>query len=313
MKKLLSFLFAVLLLLPCLSFTAGAYGIEDWGIPLQLPYNATITFSEDLKTLYVGELPYSRFNASNANLSAYYSLENAKLFDDETVEDIELSANQQGNVIEAWIYYRDGSQLHCWFMDNRYLEEYEQIINGANDELYINFYLEEDPYLRVEAKKLKSKKIHTREFNFYSSEIFDVSAFVWDKSIEVNAGRLLVWSDKVYYEAEGDNEENKGYAGETWTFYQIEDPQLLQEIRNKQREYYDESDYGVLLDQEIAKRISVVFFAAFFIVFPFAVMIGGIILAIRSKKRIYKKMFIITAVLAAIEAVLFLVGGLLLF
>ena len=319
MKKIIYLIITVLLLVSCFGLTVGAseLNIKDSDFTYdgycELPADEKITFSEDYKHLYVGERVYSRFNTYDAYLDINYGITNAKIIDDETVSEVNLLANKKGNVIEANIYYKDGAELHCYFMDNNYLEEYENIVNDNVDELYINFSLKKDSYFKVNAEKLKTKKvtIKTEDF-YYKSETFSVSAFTSDKSIEISRGEIHILRDRAYYDS-GMNKDQYGEDGEEWILYEIRDKEFVEQLNAKTKEYYSDCEYGTFMDEDISKKITVPFFWICLIFVPLAVLIVSVIFFIRCKTKMYKRMYFITSIFAIVQTIIFVVCSIILF
>ena len=320
MKKIISIIIAVLLLVSCFGFSASASIMQEDRVmatneeECELSKDAIITFSEDFKTLTVDNQTYSRFNTRNLYIETYLELENRLVYNNKTVEDIELFANLKGNVIDATIHYNDGSYLVCTFMDDRYIAEVNNIVNEKNKDSYIEFNLKEEKYFKVDTQKLKAKSvvIKTEDF-YYESQTFSVYGLTSDNGIRIDKGRIHVLPDKVYYETNGSNDENLCEDGENWKLYEIEDKKLIEEINKKEKQYYKESEYGLFMNEEVLEKISIVFFVIFFVILPFAVMVASIVFAIRSKKPIYKKMYIITSIAAGVQTVIFVIGCLILF
>lgn len=317
MKKIISLIIAVLLLVSALSFTVSAIHTEDASLEYEdcnLPVDENITFSDDFKNLYVGKQSYSRVNFGDFYLSTEFNVPNLKIIDNDSVDAVELMANEKGNVIDATIYYKDGAVLYVSFLNDKYRDEFQNILNNKNEELFIDFNLKNEGLYSVSANKLKGKKVDlkTDEF-YYESEMFNVSALVSDKSIDLFKGNIYILSDKVYYEEEGSNTGNYYEDDESWILYEVEDKALIKELIAKQEQYYKESGYGLFMDNEILKIVSIGFFVIFFILLPLAVMIFAIIFIIRSKTLIYKKIYITASILAGIQTIIFIVGFLVLF
>lgn len=317
MKKIISLIIAVLLLVSVSGFTACAIHTEDASIEYEdcnLPVDEKITFSDDFKNLYVGKQSYSRVNLNDAYLSIDHEVPNSRIIDNDLVEEVELLANESGNVIDATIYYKDGAVLYVTFLDDRYQNEVQEILDGKNKELFIDFYLNDKSLYSVDTNKLKGKQITLKTEDFYyESETFGVSALVLDKSIDIFKGNIHILNDKVYFEENGANKDTYATDGAEWNLYEVEDKALIKELIAKQEQYYKESGYGLFMDDEILKIISIVFFVIFFILLPLAIMIVAIIFTIRSKTLIYKKIYITASILAGIQTIIFIVGFMILF
>ena len=316
MKKIISLIITVLLLVSCFSLIASASEIDEdyYEKPCELPADKKITFSEDYKTLYVGEQPYSRFNTYNAIFETEYTVVNKIINHDETVSEVDLLANKKGNVIDATISYTDGAQLWCSFMENSYLDEYENIIKDNVDALFVDFSSDKKQYFKIEIEKLKSKKVTLKTEDFYyDAEPFYVYAITSDKNIELTRGEIYILPDKAYYESSDMSKGNSGIDGEEWTLYEIQDKKIIEELNLKVKEYYSEWEYGTFMDEEISKNITIPFFWICFIFIPIAVMAMSIIFFVRSKTKIYKRIYFITGILATVQTVIFVICSFVLF
>lgn len=318
MKKILSLIVVVLLLVSCLGVTVNAaplYG--DYYEPsdefYKIPAHKEISFSEDYKELYLGEKTYSRFNTYGFYLDTEYQLDNPKIINDKSVSEIYLTANKKGTVIDATISYNDGAELHCSFMENKYLEEYKNII-ANNSKLFVDFSLNGDKYIEVDAEKLFAKKVTLKTEDFmYDGELFYVSAFTSDKSIEIPRGELYILPDTAYFSSYDMNKNNYGNDGEEWILYEVQDEKLIKKLNESVEEYYSDMEYGTLMNKKISKSITILFYWAFLIILPFIVMIASIILMILSKTKIYKRIYLITSILAATQTVIFVICNFILF
>ena len=316
MKKIISLIITVLLLVSCFSLIASASEIDEdyYEKPCELPADKIITFSEDYKTLYVGEQAYSRFNTHDAYFETEYTVVNKIINHDETVSEVDLLANKKGNVIDATISYTDGAQLWCSFMENSYLDEYENIIKDNVDALFVDFSSDKKQYFKIEIEKLKSKKVTLKTEDFYyDAEPFYVYAITSDKNIELTRGEIYILPDKAYYESSDMSKGNSGIDGEEWTLYEIQDKKIIEELNLKVKEYYSEWEYGTFMDEEISKNITIPFFWICFIFIPIAVMAMSIIFFVRSKTKIYKRIYLITGILATVQTVIFIICNFILF
>ncbi len=319
MKKIISLIVSVLLLVSCLGFTVLADDLKPTGDNIasyencSLPEDQNITFSKDLKTLYVGKQSYSRLNTKGMYLETDYEVPNLKIIDYEYIEAVDLSANKKGNVIYAEVSYKDGSMLSCTFLDDNYRKEVDDILNNENDDLFVAFNLKDEPYFRVDTDKLYVKKVKVKFDDFYyDSETFDVEALTSDESISINKGYLHISSDKIYFESSVQADAEK-YNEEYWDLYEIQDPQLVEKLIEKKQQYYNESEYGLFMDDEILEAVSRALVIIFFIVLPFAIMVMSIIFVLRTKRKMYRDIFITTGILAGVQTIIFVICSFILF
>ena len=336
MKKILSLIIAFVLIFSCLAITVFA---EDIAIEESYEYipsedvdifankEPKATFSEDYKKLYIDGEPFSRIDSSMLISDIDYML----LVDDvynqeydtgndiyvelteaqkEEVNIIEFECNGQRNIYRVSITYKDGSQFISTFLKDKYLEEYNQLLNGEASEYEIEFLFPEGNIVKAEKNQLFGeavtlKRKELEDFN----DLFDVTVRNADGSIVLGVGLMIRIGDDYYY---ADYEElgikmhigwdgMSGIAGKT--IYHITDEALLIDIKAAQESYF-EDDFGILYDEDATDGISKVFFTVIFLVIPLALLVIFLIKAIRGKG-IYRKMYITIAVLCAIIIVVF--------
>ena len=199
-------------------------------------------------------------------------------------------------------------------MENSYLDEYENIIKDNVDALFVDFSSDKKQYFKIEIEKLKSKKVTLKTEDFYyDAEPFYVYAITSDKNIELTRGEIYILPDKAYYESSDMSKGNSGIDGEEWTLYEIQDKKIIEELNLKVKEYYSEWEYGTFMDEEISKNITIPFFWICFIFIPIAVMAMSIIFFVRSKTKIYKRIYLITGILATVQTVIFVICNFILF
>ncbi len=322
MKKILSLIIAIVLIFSCFAITVFAEDVDIFSAK-----EPKATFSEDYKKLYVDGEPFSRIDSSMLISDIDYML----LVDDvynqeydtgndiyvelteaqkEEVNLIEFECNGQRNIYRVSITYKDGSQFISTFLKDKYLEEYNQLLNGEASEYEIEFLFPEGNIVKAEKNQLFGeavtlKRKELEDFN----DLFDVTVRNADGSIVLGVGLMIRIGDDYYY---ADYEElgikmhigwdgMSGIAGKT--IYHITDEALLIDIKAAQESYF-EDDFGILYDEDATDGISKVFFTVIFLVIPLALLVIFLIKAIRGKG-IYRKMYITIAVLCAVIIVVF--------
>lgn len=303
MKKIMSLIIAILVLLSCFSFSTFAieYDEQPYIYTNYLDPTETIIISDDYQHLTLGDNSYSRFSG-NDSLQTYDELENEIFLSpaqELEVKNIVLHASKNGYKISAYIYFLDGATLSVTFYLDEYIQEYERLKFGDFEDYYIVFqeadYSNNSEEIILETTKelLMSEEVELTVNDFLLTASFDVCCKSTDLNLYVTRGSLIKYDELYYYiDFDNTNSSNKeldlyNYEGKA---YKISDPLLLQRIEEESNRYYGESDYGVLFDDELSKAISNAFLILVFIIIPFVIFILSLIFGIKSKK-VYKKLF----------------------
>lgn len=327
MKKILSIMFAFLLIFSCFVVTAFAEDIgRDNDFSAFANEQATITFSEDYKKLYDNGEPFSRIDASmlitgfapeivlNEEYYYYSSMDMVKFTDEqkEDVKDVVIVKNNRQNMYDVNFYFNDGSVLSATFLKDSYLEEYNEIVSGKANEYKIDFKYPDENIVTAQKAELFGE-IDTLSRNELSN-LYDycyVTAENSDGSIVMYSGQLFSVNETFYYV----DFQEAGLDGANWyddialgyladcPVHKITDEELLKNLQSAQQKYYDD-DYEVLYDDSATDSISAVFLSFVFAVVPLVIMIIFLVKAIRGKG-IYKKIYGTVTALCAAELIVF--------
>jgi hypothetical protein len=311
MKKIISVFIVVLVLLSCFSFGNCVFAdkIISTDEPCDLDPKVSITFSEDFKTLYYGNVTYSAFPNSQIPFTFDCSLENSTLLTEKQkkdVLDISLTASPNGFAIQAEIDYTYGAYFTIFYLRDDLIKEYNRLSATTSDEFYIiftHFYEEDkDLFIKTSHKLLKGEKVKLEVDEILLDDWFNVEIKSDKMDMSVAKGTMLDYDGEYYYvdfaETNSDPNEFDHYAfkGDA---YKITDPALIQQIEDKLEEYY-EIDYGMFFDDNFTKVVSRVFIIIIFAVIPFVILGLTLILAIKSKNP-YKKLHLTACILSAAE------------
>lgn len=333
MKKILSLVFAFMLIFSCFAVTAFAEDIE-------IASNPVITFSEDYQKLYENGDPYSRIDASMLDASmldlGFYS--NNYYFEDEdilqekdnyidrsgyvrlsdsqreAVKNVDIQQNRHGNIYFVELSFNDGSALTVTFLRDTYLEEYYTIISSDDKaaEYKVDFVYPRGNVVKTEKSLLFGETVKLSEIDFetYYYGVQYVYAQNSDGSLVVLKGELISIGDKYFYVdyAESNLDESVYYYvnNEDFTkciFHEITDEQLISDFKKAEQDYYDD-DFGFLYDDEATDAVSAVFLILVFGIVPAVIFIILLIKAIRSKG-VYKKLYGAVAAVSAAELTVF--------
>lgn len=320
MKKIISLGFIILLLLSCFSFTALGtkdyvyYEEEIYGQEIYIDSNpdAVITLSEDYKTLYCGDEVYTRFSDSTVNVDIINNVANVVELSDtqkKEIEEVSVETNEAGSIIWADIYFNDGANLKVAFLNEDYIEEYNNIMEGESGNYTINFGWPEENIVKAQKESFFGESVNLFINQFVLTDYFDVVAMASDESFYVSKGQLLIYDDEYYYvdfeKAEVDSEDFYIENYSNLVAYKITDMDLRLQIEEAMQKYYDD-DLGIFFDDDFTESVANIFLIVIFAVIPFAIFVTFLILALRSKT-IYKKFFTVICALSASELFIFAV------
>lgn len=290
MKKITTFMITFILLFSCLGLTTFAE-------------NSSISLSDDYQKLYVDGKSYSRFNASLIDVPTHEVESDIALSStqQETVEEIYLDRNDSGNIYYATINFLDGSSLTVSFLQDDYLEEYQQMTSGQIEEYIIDFSWPEENAVPASKTDLMSSPVTLTKAELEWADTYYVLSKNKDESLIVFVGSLMIIENDYYYVNFSeinirDRYKFLPYDYETLSAYKITNTTLIAEIQKAENAFY-EDNLGFLYNDDLTEKISAVMMIALFGVLPFAILVLFLICALRSKT-VYKKMFLTTSILS---------------
>lgn len=303
------------------------------GVSSLAGYDNVSSLSDDYSTLYINGDSYSRANTDTVDLDAFadghvyssgFGSEDTSTGYVQNIK-IELTDSQKSELTKAYVrtlgedqlfataelYYEDGTTIWYSYVRDDVKEDFEKVKNGKNDEFTLKFstYSDQGDILKNVSKEnlLTGKKV---SFSFLEYGEFEVVVYSEKYNYSVYKGYL--------YEAEGyyyyfDFEENGltsqydlyefGYISEI-EVHKITDEETIAIIEEGLQEYYD-SDYGYLYNEEFTEPVAKIFFIVVFAIFPLAIVAITLILAIKSKKSLYKKLLFTTSGLSLASLAVF--------
>lgn len=335
MKKILSVIIAFMLIFSCFAVTvfANNYGIivedDDYD-----PFSAkepVASFSENYEKFYLNGVPHSRVNASAIKTQLNYNLlvrdeHNTNFYSGGTiyadltdkqsqeVDSIEIEHNYQCTIFKVALYFKDGSTLTATYLNDDYLDDYNNVINGNVERFVVDFTYPSGNMVETTREKLMGETV-----TFARSELSDWSDFDFnevtakndDGSIAMVVGAIIIIDDNYYYL----HNSEAGVSEDVWygsigglaglPLHKISDEELIKEFDDALVDYY-EDDYGILYDDDATESISIVFFAFVFAFIPLVILVIFLIKAIRGKG-VYKKMYFTVSALCVAELVVFVI------
>lgn len=291
-------------------------------IPSFASAQKVITLSEDYKYMYFDGSTYTRVDASmlsfNEEQIVYKYVEK---YDEDslytefhnTVYEIELTDiqkeeikkigvennNQDETLFFITIYFVDGSELYIDFIREDMLDEYEKAISGNTEKYTVDFMWPEGNKFQVNKEKLF--KGNKRKVDVLQYESHRVYSNLSTNSFSAYAG--LIFSDQENYYFFSFIDSNlktedefleQSYYGEKTEVIELTDEELIENLKTCEQKYF-EDDYGYLYNKEFTETVSKIFFVLIFAIAPAVVFVGSLILAIKSKKALYKKLLFVTS------------------
>lgn len=340
MKKILSIIFAFILIFSCFAVSVFAEDMvssnseivyENIGDSEEFPLykkQPVMSFAEDYSKLYVDGEPFSRFDASlvwvdfgytvlttnqrdeSHKSSAYLDLTDEQ---EKSFRRIYIEANYETTMYRIEFYYGDGSSLTVYYIKDTLFEDYEKIVNDNADKYLIDFQWPDGNIVSATKSELMGELVTLSEEEIVLStyEFFYVDATNEDSSITAYVGVLCLIDDAYYYiDCKENNIEDTyflyGETPNTGSFikmHKITDEALNEQFANALDSYYGD-DYGIFFDDDATEKIAAVFFIITFGILPLVVFVIFLIKAIRGKG-IYKKLYITVSALSMAEVIVF--------
>ena len=306
MKKLLSLLFVVLILVSSLALIVNA--------------ETVITVSDDLSTATVDGETYSRYNSNSAEIiyadhygDHYGDSRDALLSkkQKETIKSIKVMFADENNVaIEVTVNYLDGSTLSTNFLNDKNRDEYEKFINGESKKTQVDLEYPYDNQVTIEKSALLGERMEINKAVKFYSEEYAVREISEDENFYHTIGVLMIYDTEYYFVdfSELNTTYNEFYASEYECLegYKIVDKTLLKDLKSATKESYEDS-FGFFLDDKFTKIVSNVFLIGVFGVIPLIILALFVILAVKSKTALYRKMFTVICSLSVLELVMFII------
>ena len=345
MKKLLSVIFAVVLIFSCFAVTAFAedvalvafevvedkdevyFDTDEFPLYDEQPI---ISFSDDFSKLYVDGEPFSRADLSmlstdfgytvittrerdlSSKGSAYLELTDPQK---NAVTNIYIETNLATTMYRIEFYYGDGSSLCVYFLKDTLFEDYEKIISGNADKYLIDFQWPDGNIVTATKNQIKGETVNLSEFKIFTStrEFFYVDCANENLTLSSYVGIVCLMDDTYYYIDYKENNIEEAhflYGEEPRTdviikLHKITDEALNTEFQLALEKYYSD-DYGIFYDDDASETISAIFLIITFGVLPFVVFIIFLIKAIRGKG-VYKKLYGTVSALCIAEVIVFVI------
>ncbi len=295
-NKILSIIFAVLLIIPCFVLNASAATYCD------------ISLGQDYQYLVHNGVNYTRFDSSMTEWEYDGAFDNVT-YDIAEVKYVNYELSVNDIIITATIYLNDGSTISASYINENYSAEHETISKYANT-YTVDFYFPDENQVDISSKDIFAEKTTLPYLSLQNYLRFDVNAYCMDDSIYVKKGVLISLNDEYYYidfyelginDPYTFNPENQPNL----PAYKITNSNILTQLDNAKNEY--NSDFIGFLGSDFTESIGIVLLFIAFGVFPLAALIVFLILSSRAKSPTYKKIFMAISITAAAELFVFAV------
>ncbi len=297
-----------------------------------------IKLSEDYKELYFRGNTYVRVDASMLKYSDYFTFrydsdiieEDSSIYDAETVpadyankyttklteaqckevESVEyLSTNHDETLFFIEIDFFDGSSLYIDFIREDLVDEYLKVINGETKKYYVDFRWPDGNIITADKDKFFIGNEIVVDYFEYDSE-FIVYASSATGSFDSEIGVILKLGEKYcffnFMNADIKSTEELWQSdGSEIKVIELTDEELIAQLNEAEQKFLDD-DYGYLFNDELKETVAKIFFILVFAIFPLAIAVTTLVLAIKSKKGLYKKLLLATSGLSLASLAVFI-------
>jgi len=310
-------------------------------VPAFASQKRVITLSDDYKYMYYSGNTYTRVDASMLHFTDristvaetydvttedeyngdalsltdpfdYASYYTTKLTDEQQkeVKSVEIfNTNHDETLFFITIYFYDGSELSIDFIREDYVDEYNDLINGKSDNYTIDFRWPEGNAIQIDKEKLSiGNKVKFDVYNL--SRDFSVYANSSTDSFQAEIGSILSYEDTYYYFSYTGTDIAGIY--DLWDLevdkievIELVDEELINQLKAGEEKYLDD-EFGYLFDDELTEAVAKIFFIFVFALIPVAIFVVTLILALKSKKGIYKKLLLTTSTLSLVSLATFI-------
>lgn len=317
MKKLLALILALFCISSVTAYATAPVVPETKDQPAKLSYDTVyeIDIENEREGLYVNGEYYTLFNAKKMETNGYDEFQYALSMSDELeqkTQDVELCISPDLAVVYSTYNFGDGTSLNATYLKYSLVSEYDRLVSNEWQYGEIEFEYPRDNQLTINQEKLYGKQINlfTKEIGDTNYHEFRVYATTNSCDLKVEKGMLITTEDKYYF-----IDYEKANLGDFDYFnmadyseilaFEITDENLCDKIDECIEAFYDD-DFGFFDDDGFTNAVSKVMLTIMFIIFPLAVFVLFLILAIRSKGY-YKKLFRILYISAIVTLVLVVV------
>lgn len=208
------------------------------------------------------------------------------------------------------IYFCDGSELHLDFILEDLIEDYNMVISGNTKEYQIDFIWPDDNSITVDKDKFYIGNKTTIDCWDYEYN-YSIYASSPTDSFDAEIGMILKIENSYYFYSfiESDIKSSLDFynmnSDKKIKVIELADEELINKIKiGEEKRLNDE--FGYLYNDELTETVSKIFFIIVFAIAPAVVCIVTFILALKSKKALYKKLLFATSGISVAEIITFI-------
>ncbi len=219
------------------------------------------------------------------------------------------NSSQDETLFYVSIYFYDGSELYIDFIREDLIVEYEKSVNGDVDNYYIDFLWPNENRISVDRDELfsgKKTKINVWDYEYD----YQVYADPTTGSFDAEIGMILKIDDSYYFYSFIDSDVKS--SADFWNVndekievVKLDDKSIIEKIKIGE-EKREEDEYGYLYNNELTETVSKIFFIIIFAIAPGIICVISFILALKSKKSLYKKLLFATSGISVAEIITFI-------
>ena len=186
MKKVLSLIIAILLIVPCFMLNTSAAEICD------------IALGADYSYLVHNGEKYKRFDATLTEWTVDGSYKGVT-YDIDTLKYVDYDLSTNDIIITANIYLTDGSNIQSTYINENYYVEHNNLLMYYNSNYTVDFEHFEGDKIEAECQKFSGEKTTLTNKTNLIYGVFDVNAYSLDGSFYVKKGVLLHIDEDYYF------------------------------------------------------------------------------------------------------------------
>ena len=272
--------------------------------------NKTLIISDDYENVYLSTENYIKIDGTYLEESYPFKIEaDFKPLEEQkkNIKNLVIHSNAKETILRITFYFSSGDEVTSYYLHHLHEDNYNFAL--SNETLKINFYYYDEPFV-INRDELR-KEVNAGEKvvlnnNIYAYEYYKIYSKRGDITIII--GFLIIDENSDYYYT--DSEISGKYSpqeiyynfSEEIPAIKLNESEFLLELKEENETRYKIIDFSDKLTSVIILSIS-------FLFLPLAILVMIIIALVKSKKAIYKKMWIIVLILSVVEIILFFISA----
>ncbi len=264
--------------------------------------NATDSIVEDSDGIY----SYTAYD----NYQNYYKIKLNKE-QNKAVKMVEVTnCSHDEEIFFIIIYFNDGSELHIDFICENSIDDYNKVISGNTKEYHVDFLWPDNN--TISAKKDEFFTGSKTTINAWDYEYdYPVYASTPTESFDAEIGIILKLEGSYYFYSfiESNIKSSLDFynmpENQKIKVIKLSDTDIIEKIKIGE-EKRQEDNFGYLYNDELKEAVAKIFFALVFAIVPAVVSVATFILALKSKKALYKRLLFATCGISVAEIITFI-------